>query len=143
MKHVIKPKQELIEQAQDFRQEHELLAERLLEEKYATPAYESVAMGIENVYSDPLTRRRAINTIIKMDNQEQYFKKLSKYIPEATFTANFGATPQAIIRSIRVANPNSVIAETCDVQPDYSLGGIICYSKPVFSRSFRGGVAHC
>lgn len=142
MKHVVKPLTEEVKQQRDFLQnEMETLAERLLEEKYTRPEYEGVALNIDEVYNDPLNRRRAINTIIKMDNQERFFEKLSHYIPEATFTANFGATPQAIIRAIRVANPNSVIEDICDVQTVSSMVGIIGYIKPVFSRSIRGATS--
>jgi len=141
MKHVVNITEDVKGKMQEFRSESETLAERLLEEKYATPAYEEVALGIDKVYEDPRTRRRAINTMLKMDNQERFFEALSRYVPEATFTANFGATPQAIIRSIRVANPNSVIEDICDVQTITSMVGMIGYIKPVFSRSIRGGVA--
>ena len=140
MKHVVK-KQDFTEAQEGMKQDMEILAERLLEEKYARPEYQDIALGIEEVYANPATRRRAINTMIKMDNHEKYFEKLSRYIPESTFTANFGATPQAIIRAIRVANPNSVIEDICDVQTLSSMVGIIGYIKPVFSRSIRGGVA--
>lgn len=141
MKAIIK-KTEALEEAQDgLKGKMETLAERILEEKYSKPEYADVALNIDEVYNNPSTRRRAINTLIKMDNQERYFEGLSKYIPEATFTTNFGATPQAIIRSIRVANPNSIIEDVCDVQTISSMVGIIGYIKPVFSRSIRGGVA--
>lgn len=127
---------------EEFRSETTVLAERLLEEKYSKPEYEDIALDIDEVYNDPRTRRRAINTIIKMDNQERFFEAVCKYIPEQTFTANFGTTPQAIIRSIRVANPNSIIEDICDVQTISSMVGIIGYIKPVHSRSIRGATAN-
>jgi hypothetical protein len=123
---------------EEFRSESDILVERLLEEKYATPAYESIALGIDEVYSNPLTRRRAANTILKMDNQEKFFEQCLKHMNEATFTANFGATPQAILRSIRVSNPNSVIEDICEVQTVSSMVGLVGYIKPIFSASMRG-----
>lgn len=141
MKHAVNITEDVKGKIEEFKAKSEILAERLLEEKYATAAYEDIALNIDKLYNDPRHRRRAINTIIKMDNQEQFFEALSKYVPEATFTANFGTTPQAIIRSIRVANPNSIIEDICDVQTITSMVGMIGYIKPVFSRSIRGGVA--
>jgi hypothetical protein len=141
MKHSINNSQALQEASDEFQNDRSELVERLWESKYAKPEYAGVALGIDEVYDNPLTKRRAVNTIIKMDNQERYFGNLSKYLGEDTFTANFGATPAAIIRSIRVANPNSVIEDICDVQTVSSMVGIIGYIKPVFSRSIRGGVA--
>ena len=141
MKHVVDLKEDLKEKVLEERSKSQELVERILEDKYTTPQYEDVALGIDKVYNDPRTRRRAINTILKMDNQERYFEDLSKYIPEATFTAQFGATPQAIIRSIRVSNPNSIIEDICDVQTITSMVGMIGYIKPVFSRTIRGGTA--
>ena len=142
MKQVVIKKSEALQEAQgELKNDVETLAERLLEEKYSKPAYENIALHIDEVYNDPSTKRRAINTMIKMDNQERFFEKLSRYLPEATFTANFGATPQAIIRAIRVANPNSIIEDICDVQTLSSIVGIIGYIKPVFSRSIRGATA--
>jgi hypothetical protein len=141
MKHVVESTKDVQGKLEQFKGESTKLAERILEDKYSKPEYQEVALGIDKVYENPMTRRRAINTIIKMDNQERYFRDLSRYIPETTFTANFGATPQAIIRSIRVANPNSIIEDICDVQTITSMVGMIGYIKPVFSRTIRGGVA--
>jgi hypothetical protein len=134
-------KKGLHEGQQKLKQTTEVLAERLLEEKYATPEYADVALGIDEAYDNPLTRRRAANTIIKMDNQERFFEDLSRYMNEQTFTANFGAPPQAIIRSIRIANPNSIIEDISDVQTLSGLVGMIGYIEPIFSRSIRGATA--
>jgi len=144
MKHVAKGlsiTEDVKGKMEEFKSEGERLAERLFEEKYSRPEYEDVALGLEEHYNDPLTRRKAINTAIKLDNQERYFESMLRRMDESTFTANFGATPQAIIRSIRVSNMNSVIDDIADVQTVTSMVGMVGFIKPVFSSSIRGATA--
>ena len=141
MKHAVKLTEDVQSKSEAFKEEGVRLVERLLEEKYSRPEYEDVALGIDERYNDPRTRKAAANTIMKMDNQERFFEGCLRKMNEATFTANFGATPQAIIRSIRVANMNSVIEHIADVQVVTSMVGMVGYVKPVFSRSIRGATA--
>lgn len=76
--------------------EREARASRLLEKWYRVP---EIGSGLKS-----MDDRKAMNTAILLENQARHMSRLS----EATYSSAFGATPENMIRLVRLAYPNSI-----------------------------------
>jgi len=100
--------------------EREARASRLLEKWYRVPEIGEGLKAMED--------RKAMNTAILLENQARHMSRLS----ETTYSSQFAATPENMIRLVRLAYPNSIRDKLFTEFAMETARDSIKYIKPIY-----------